>query len=94
MGAKSLLGELQGTFGVLHGTGLEELNHSLLVSGHSAHFADHLTDQLHPLAQSTLALGGTSALRLLLRGLESSYGVALVLADSDHRGVALHHYNI
>ncbi len=91
MGAQSLLGELEGALGILHGAGLEELDDSLLVGRDAADLADHLTDKLHALAEGSLFLGGTDALGLLLGHLEGSGGVALVLADGDHLRMRFDH---
>jgi hypothetical protein len=94
MGAEGLLGQLEGLLGVLHGAGLEELDDSLLVGGDAADLADDLPDEFHAFSNNALPLHGPSLLGLLLGGLELGDGVALLLAQRDDCGVALHHYLI
>ena len=84
MSAQSLLGKLQGALGVLDATGLQELEHSLLVGGDSSDLADDLADQLHSLADLALFLHGSGSLELFGGDLELGDGVPLVLAEGNH----------
>jgi len=91
VGAEGLLGKLEGLLGVLDGTGLQELNDSLLVGGHTADLSDDLSDQTDSLADGSLSLGRAGILGLFSSGLECGGGVALVLTDGDHLGMRFDH---
>lgn len=84
MSAQSLLGKLQGALGILDATGLQELEHSLLVSGDSSDLSDDLADELDSLADLALFLYGSGSLGLFGRDLELGDGMPLVLAEGNH----------
>lgn len=94
MSTQSLLGDLEGALGVLEGTGLEELDDSLLVGRHATDLGHYLPDKFDAFAETSLLGGlrgavGTFAGGLVLRDL-----VPLVLSDGDDSRVGFHHNNI
>ena len=78
VGAQSLLGNLQGSLGILQGTSLEELDHSLFISSDTGNLVDDFSDEGGSLGDSSLLGGRLHRLRLDLSCL-----VTLVLSDGN-----------
>jgi len=86
VGAQSLLGELEGSLGVLQAAGLEEFDDSLFVSGDACDLVDDLSNQFSSLADFGLGRDWSCSL-----GLEFGCLMSLVFAKGNVGGLAFGH---
>lgn len=82
-------GNLEGLFGILEGTGLQQLNDSLFVACNSRDFSDEGSNEGNSLSEFSLSLG-----RLDYFFVGSKFGgwVSFIFADGNDSWVLFGHY--
>lgn len=91
MGTEGFLGEFKCAFGVLQGTGFQELNDSFFVGGDSSNFSDDLTDEFDSFSESTFAAGWSASFGCFFGDFEFGDEVSLVGSDGNDGGMCFGH---
>ncbi len=89
MSTQSFFGDFEGFFGILEGTGLQQLDDSFFVYWYTSDFIDECSDEANSLSESSFSSGLSDC---FFSSDKLGGGVSFILSDSDYGWVLFSHY--